>query len=86
MSGEGVGPCNLSARHRVSHRGAFVLERVHRVRGSSPRVSSSNSYDDKAGSAGREDRVTAFTCQVRSSDTWKTHKGTTDSEIEESCS
>jgi hypothetical protein len=28
---------------RVSHRGAYVLERVHRVRGSSPRVSSSSS-------------------------------------------
>jgi hypothetical protein len=41
--------------HRVSHRGAFVLERVHRVRGSSPRVSSNNSlsssssYDGQAG-------------------------------------
>jgi hypothetical protein len=36
--------------HRVSHRGVFVLERVHRVRGSSPRVSSSiSSYDGQAG-------------------------------------
>jgi hypothetical protein len=29
--------------HRVSHTGAYGLERVHRVRGSSPRVSSSSS-------------------------------------------
>jgi hypothetical protein len=35
--------------HRVIHRGAFILERVHRVRGSSPRVSSSSSYDGQAG-------------------------------------
>jgi hypothetical protein len=28
--------------HRVSHRGVYGLERVHRVRGSSPRVSSSS--------------------------------------------
>jgi hypothetical protein len=43
-------PCQT---HRVSRRGAFVLERVHRVRWSSPRVSSSSlssstSYDDQA--------------------------------------
>jgi hypothetical protein len=41
--------------HKVSHIGAFVLERVHKVRGSSPRVSnssslsSSSSYDGQVG-------------------------------------
>jgi hypothetical protein len=37
---------------RVSHRGALGLERLHRDRGSSPRVSSSShnsSYDAQAG-------------------------------------
>jgi hypothetical protein len=34
---------------RVNHRGAFALERVHRVRGSSPKVSSSSSYAGQAG-------------------------------------
>jgi hypothetical protein len=35
--------CFQCQTHRVSHRGAYRLERVHRVRGSSPRVSSSSS-------------------------------------------
>jgi hypothetical protein len=45
---------SLCQTHRVSRRGAFVLERVHRVRGSSPRVSnnsslsSSSNYDGQA--------------------------------------
>jgi hypothetical protein len=42
--------CFQCQTHRVSHRGAYGLERVDKVRGSSPRVSSSSRLSSSSSS------------------------------------
>jgi hypothetical protein len=68
------------------------IEESDRVRGSSPRVSSSRFRSSSSTSlrqrsaARRADRVTSLIVQVRTSDSWRTHPAAADSTPGESCS